>query len=104
MACDDTALAQGVAPPISRDKLPVRLARFPWWFVVILLIAVFTAFIVFTQANYNEAFNFIRAGLSVTITTTLSAFFIAIILGLVTGLGRIADNVFFRIWRLCMWK
>lgn len=96
MACDDTALAQGVAPPISRDKLPVRLARFPWWFAVILLIAVFTAFIVFTQANYNEAFNFIRAGLSVTITTTLSAFFIAIILGLVTGLGRIADNVFFK--------
>jgi len=96
MACDDTTLPQGVSPPIGRDSLRVRMERFPWWFVAILLIAVFTVYIVITQSNFTEAFNFIKIGLSATIITTLSAYFIAIFLGLLTGLGRIAHNVFFK--------
>ncbi len=96
MACDDTTFSQGVAAPVIRDPLKIRLARFPWWFTVIILIAIATVFIIFTQESYNEAFGFIRAGLAVTVVTTLSAYFIAIILGLLTGLGRIASNVFFK--------
>lgn len=96
MACEESSLPPGSAIPITRETLRVKLERFPWWFLAIGLIAVATAFIIFTQSSYNQAFGFIRAGLTITILTTLSAYLIAIVLGLATGLGRISKNVFFR--------
>ena len=49
-----------------------------------------------TNVSYREAFSFISAGLVITVQTTLSAFFFALLLGLITGLGRISQSVFFR--------
>ncbi|PKO15282.1 MAG: amino acid ABC transporter [Chloroflexi bacterium HGW-Chloroflexi-10] len=84
--------------PISFGKrsLRERLQEFPWWFVALILIAVAVYYNIATKTSYREAFEFIRAGLSITITTTLSAFVIALFIGLITGLGRITNNVFFR--------
>jgi polar amino acid transport system permease protein len=48
---------------------------------------------VYTNSNYREAFDFIKAGLSVTIQTSLIAYAIALIFGLMAGLGRISNNV-----------
>ncbi len=78
---------------LRRDPLSQRLAQFPWWFLLLILVAIWAAFAIFTQDNFREAFNFIRAGLSVTITTALSAYAIALVLGLLAGLGRISRNV-----------
>ena len=84
--------------PISFGKrsLRERLQEFPWWFVALILIAVAVYYNIATKTSYREVFEFIRAGLSITITTTLSAFVIALFIGLITGLGRITNNVFFR--------
>ncbi len=79
--------------PIRQDPLSQRLARFPWWFLLLILVAIWGGIAIFTQENFSQAFNFIRAGLSVTITTALSAYGIAIVLGLLAGLGRISRNV-----------
>ena len=76
-----------------KDPLAKRLANYPWWFVAIILIAIWTGFIIFTKESYFEAFNFIKIGISVTIVTSLSAFAIALIIGLITGMGRISNNV-----------
>ncbi len=95
MAREDT-FPRGSAIPLPRDTMLVRLERFPWWFLAILLIATATAFIIFTRSSYNQAFVFIRAGISVTIYTTIAAFAISLVLGLLTSLGRIAKNVFFK--------
>lgn len=72
------------------------LANFPWWFVALILIAGLTFFAVATKPSYTEAFNFIRAGMIVTIQTTFYAFFFALLLGLLTGLGRISGNTVIR--------
>jgi len=162
--------------PSIKDEIPFkpkqtstgkRLADIPWWFIAIILIAVWAAYIIFskeylfsidlsyvnalgasstaeelveefaeydqklkpeaeievvkpgqewkivdqvhvyyieidnqeltvsTNSNYREAFNFIKAGLTVTIQVSIIAYIFAIILGLLAGLGRISNNVVF---------
>ncbi len=86
-------------PPIGKTHLDPeilknRLRSIPWWLVAIIFIAALTAFSIATNAEFQKAFQFIKAGLWVTISTTLFAFLIAILLGLFTGLGRISNNTF----------
>ncbi|RME05577.1 MAG: amino acid ABC transporter permease [Anaerolineae bacterium] len=76
-------------------KFSKRLNEFPWWFVAMILIAVWVFVIIFTRPSYNEAFNFIIAGLSITIQTSLISYGIALIFGLIAGLGRLSRNIFF---------
>ncbi len=152
----------------KQDSLGERLRIFPWWFLAIILIATWAAFIIFatdviftlspkiipdldsgqltedliqafedkdislrhateiiiqrpgekwklidglniffitkedqtlrvkTPGNYGEAFNFIKIGLSTTIKTSLIAYCIAIVFGLIAGLGRISNNLLFK--------
>lgn len=81
---------------LGKPGLKERLMKFPWWFVALIMIAIATIYAIITQQNYSDAFNFIRIGLKITIQTTLYAFVFALFLGLITGLGRISKNVFFR--------
>jgi polar amino acid transport system permease protein len=70
--------------------------EFPWWFVALLIIAGLAAYTIYTQENYREAFIWIKAGLQVTLSISLISYFIAVILGLITGLGRLSSNVFLK--------
>jgi polar amino acid transport system permease protein len=58
-----------------------------------ILIAIWTAYFIFTRENYREAFDFIKAGLSTAIVISLTSYTIAVVLGLLAGLGRISRNV-----------
>ncbi len=78
---------------LRRDALPHRLARFPWWFAMLIVVAIWAAVIIFAKPNFRDALVFIVPGLAVTTYTTLAAYGIALILGLVAGLGRISRNV-----------
>lgn len=79
-----------------RDRIRKRMATFPWWLIALFAIAVITFWTISTRETYRSAFEFIKAGLSVTITTTLIAYLISIVIGLITSLGRISNNVIFR--------
>jgi len=46
-------------------------------------------------SSYYEAFDFIKAGLTVTVQVSITAYFFAVILGMLAGLGRISNNLFF---------
>ncbi len=81
---------------LGKPTLKERLSQFPWWFVALILILIVTYIIIAINPSYSEAFNFIKVGLSITIRTTLIGFIIALFLGLITGLGRLSNNVFFR--------
>ncbi len=73
-----------------------RLQDFPWWFVALILIAIFSGYTIYTNTNYRNAFNFIRIGLEITIKTSLISYVIALAIGLLAGLGRISRNVLIR--------
>ena len=62
-----------------------------WAFILFFMIA-YMVFKIVTGEEYLKAFNFIIPGLKVTFGSTLISFFIAIILGLVLGIGRISKN------------
>ena len=81
---------------LGKPTLKERLDQFPWWFVALILILILTYILITINPSYSEAFNFIKVGLSITIKTTLIGFIIALFLGLITGLGRLSNNVFFR--------
>ncbi|MDP3450848.1 MAG: ABC transporter permease subunit, partial [Anaerolineaceae bacterium] len=80
----------------NREYLKSKLRAAPWWLYAIIAIAIFTFINILTNIPFQKAFLFIKAGLSVTITTTLIAFVFALLIGLLTGLGRISDNTFFK--------
>mgnify|MGYP003330739216 CR=1 FL=1 len=67
--------------------------QFPWWLLGIFLIAVYAIYIFLTRPSYQEAFQFIMIGLGITISTSLYAYLIALVLGLLAGLGRISNNI-----------
>lgn len=80
--------------PLSyTEGVKQKLIDFPWWFTGIILIAIITIVVVTTTPSYTEAFQFIKAGMTVTVLITLAAFACALALGLLTGLGRISENV-----------
>ena len=85
--------------PLNIEEEPIsfgaRLNEFPWWLLSIFLIAIWVFFIILTNQNYNEAFNFIKAGLRITIQTALTAYGFALVFGLIAGLGRLSKNIFF---------
>ncbi len=86
--------------PISltriRPFLKERLRNVPWWLVAIIAIAVWVFVLITTNPEFNKAFTFIKAGLVVTLSTTLFAFLIALVLGLLAGLGRISESTVFQ--------
>lgn len=81
---------------VRKDPLMDRLARFPWWFIGIVLIVLGAYILIAFADNYREAFEFIIwPAIQVTVTTSLVAYSIALIIGLIAGLGRISGNVVF---------
>jgi polar amino acid transport system permease protein len=79
-----------------QDPLSKRMSDAPWWFLAIILIAVWAFYLIYTRDNYRDAFEFILIGLQITIRTSLSAYAIALVLGLLAGLGRLSNNVFLK--------
>jgi polar amino acid transport system permease protein len=70
--------------------------QIPWWLGAIISFIVIMAAIILTREAYRAAFNFIYIGIRLTLYTTVVSFAIALILGLLAGLGRISHNVIIR--------
>lgn len=96
MASGESSIPRSPVLSLPKESLQSKLERFPWWFLAMVSMALATLGVIFSQPSYNQAFVFIQAGIHVTITTTLTAFVISLVIGLLAGLGRIARNVFFR--------
>ncbi|HSS97018.1 MAG TPA: amino acid ABC transporter permease [Terriglobales bacterium] len=80
----------------TRDPISGRIANFPWWLAAIILILIATFYFIFTNESFAEAFDFIKQGISITITTTVYSYAIALVIGLVAGLGRVSRNLIIR--------
>jgi polar amino acid transport system permease protein len=92
----DKAQRGGISLARQRDSLTGRLSGFPWWLIAIIFILVLVAFFIYSTESYRRAFLFIIQGISITVQTTIFAYIIAIVIGLIMGLGRVSRNVAFR--------
>jgi polar amino acid transport system permease protein len=71
---------------------PGRLARAPWWLLVLALAATVFAWRAVTSDIYAEIFRAILSGLGVTLAVTAISFPLAIGLGLITALGLVSPH------------
>jgi polar amino acid transport system permease protein len=70
-----------------------KLAQVPWWGLIILLMGVLIAYFLFTDANYQDALQFLIAGVRLTILVSVISFGLALVAGLIVGLGRVSKNL-----------
>jgi polar amino acid transport system permease protein len=83
-----------ISIPSTRVSIRQRLRSVPWWLVAIFAIAIWVVIEITTNARFAKSFDFMKAGFIITLSTTFIAFAIALVLGLITGLGRISENTF----------
>jgi len=83
-------------PAADSASVGRRLIDLPWWFIGIVVVILWAAVGILTRPNFNEAFEWIKVGIVTTLVTSVTAYLLAIILGLLTGLGRMSHNVVIR--------
>lgn len=64
----------------------------PWWLLLILFTGVFLFYKIITDELYSAILGKLSNGIFVTVSTAVIAYFIAILLGLLAGLGRVSKN------------
>ena len=69
-----------------------RIGQLPWWFIILMLTGVILVYQFATSENYGVIFQKIANGLVITIFTAVVAYVMALIIGLLAGLGRISKN------------
>ena len=86
------------APPSALNRLDGRQSAttgwrdFPWWLVAIFVFLGVMTFLIITDEEVNQAFVFIFPGITTTLYLTLGGFGLALVFGLLAGLGRISQN------------
>jgi polar amino acid transport system permease protein len=108
LASTSTLQPESRAPlsAIRVESTGSRIRRFPWWLVGLFMVSIIFTIIILTRPNFQEAFLFIIGGLTIepdgtitvsgillTIIIALGAYVIAIIIGLLAGLGRVSGNI-----------
>ena len=85
-------------PEIQTQGMNARSSwrEFPWWLVAIFGFLIVMGILVVSDPEINEAFKFIIPGIQLTLYITLAGFGIALVLGLLAGLGRISSNAIVR--------
>jgi polar amino acid transport system permease protein len=81
-------MTDGAAIPRKRD----RGLFSAWWIAFFGALAALTGLVVFSPDPYLRILKFLPDGILVTFEVTFSAIVLALLLGLVTGIGRISRN------------
>jgi len=63
-----------------------------WWILFFIIIAIILLLIFYKPDPFKRILLFVSDGIGVTVYTTLISFFLVLIFGLITGLGRISKN------------
>lgn len=82
----DSSRQSRIAPSLE------RMADWPWWLIVVIMIALFIVLQITTNERMSVVFKAIAAGVGITIRVTLSAYLMAVFIGLVVGFARVSQN------------
>jgi polar amino acid transport system permease protein len=63
-----------------------------WWFLVAGVIALILFLVISQPDPYRRVLIFVQDGLRVTLLVTVTSFFLVLVLGLISGLGRLSKN------------
>lgn len=97
MSTQPSATATTSKPtPLVQERVTNRLADFPYWALIIALMAVFLIYSFLTDDTYQEIFNYLKVGIWLTILVTVISFVLSVIIGLITAFAQMSKNVFAR--------
>jgi len=84
-----------IEPAIGQSRLVSlsRLEKAPWWSLGLALVWLWVFYSILNVNVYHDAFVFISEGIGLTVRIAVSAYLIAVSLGLVLGLGRVSKNI-----------
>lgn len=71
------------------------IANWPWWLLAAIAIGLLIAYEIVTDDKTGAIFDFLKAGFWVTLRVALTAYLLAIAIGLVMGLARVSKNRLF---------
>ena len=69
-----------------------RAEKVEWWAVVVAMIAVYLVYCVFSDDQTRGIWNFLSQGIGTTVRLTFTAYPMAITIGALMGLARVAKN------------
>ncbi|MBP7690874.1 MAG: amino acid ABC transporter permease [Anaerolineales bacterium] len=84
--------SSAAAPSSSQGQLVTRLTQLPWWLILMLLAGVLLTYQILNDDLSSFIFDKLSQGILTTILVTVIAYFFAILLGLLGGLGRVSKN------------
>lgn len=70
----------------------LSFSRLPYWLIILLVLFLITLYAILSSASYRSTLIFIAEGLGFTILLAITAYAVALVLGLIIGLGRVAKN------------
>jgi len=77
------------------------LERIPWWGLVLLVGGALALFGILRSPVYIETYQFLASGIRLTIQLAISAYALAMVLGLIAAFGQLAHNrIFYTLARL----
>lgn len=79
-------------PNSAQSRAVERLADLPYWLIFLLLAGVLLIYLFSTNESYVTALSRIRNGIIVTVYVTAISYALALIIGLLAGLGRVSKN------------
>jgi polar amino acid transport system permease protein len=66
-----------------------------WWGIILVIMLISAGYLILSSTSYRRAFDFIVEGMWITLWVSVAAYAVALVLGLIAGLGRVADNTIF---------
>ena len=96
MATPDIIHPPSLDDPLIQKSPDNNWRDFPWWLVAIFGFLIVMTILIVTDEDINQAFTFILPGIRITLIITLGGFGLALIFGLLAGLGRISHNKLIR--------
>ena len=79
-------------PGTFQVRLVDRIARLPWWLIILIFVGIIIFANIIANQLYADIFGRVSRGVVVTIMVALIAYIAAIIIGLITALGRVSKN------------
>ncbi|UCD99130.1 MAG: amino acid ABC transporter permease [Chloroflexota bacterium] len=91
-----TAPTSDKPTPLVQTRVTERLADFPWWALIIALMAIFLVYSFVTDSTYQDIIGYLIAGIRLTIIVTLVSFAFSLIIGLITAFAMMSEgtNIF----------
>jgi len=66
---------------------------FPWWALLLVLLGIWAVAAISQNKVYSDAWEFLKGGIPNTLRLTVTAYAVALVLGLLVGLGRTSKSV-----------